>query len=73
MAKIAGLPCVTCGNYGVQVHHIREERIKDDFLTIPLCPDCHTGGFSIHMDKRNFENVYGNELALLAKTIKNLQ
>ena len=73
MAKIAELPCATCGKKGVNVHHIRAERIKDDFLTIPLCPGCHTGAFSIHMDKRNFENVYGSELKLLADTIEALQ
>jgi hypothetical protein len=72
MAKVAQLPCVACGAIGVHVHHIRVERIKDDFLTIPLCPECHTGPFSIHMSKVQFECVYGSELHLLAKTIKEL-
>ena len=72
MAKVSQLPCVACGSIGVHVHHIRTERIKDDYLTIPLCPDCHTGDFSIHMSKRQFEDVYGSELHLLAKTIKAL-
>ena len=72
MDKVASLPCVACSNYVVHVHHIRTERIKNDFLTIPLCPECHMGVFSIHKDKRNFQNVYGSELELLAKTIERL-
>jgi len=73
MSKVAQLNCIACDSHGVQVHHIRSERIKNDFLTIPLCPGCHTGSFSIHMDKKNFENVYGSELHLLAKTLKKLE
>lgn len=72
MGRIAALPCCACGAHGVHVHHIREERIKDNFLTIPLCPDCHLGDFSIHKSKRQFENIYGSELQLLAKTIEQL-
>jgi hypothetical protein len=72
MSRVAGLPCIACGNHGVHVHHIRAERIKNDFLVIPLCPDCHTGDFSIHKSKRQFEGIYGSELELLAKTIEAL-
>ncbi len=73
MARIAELPCITCGKSGVHVHHIRVERIKNDFLTIPLCPDCHMGCFSIHKSKRQFTAVYGSELQLLAQTIEALE
>ena len=72
MGKIADLNCVACGAFGVHVHHIRTERIKNNYLTIPLCPSCHVGDFSIHKSKRQFENVYGCELILLAKTIEKL-
>ena len=72
MAKVAKLHCIACGTFGVHVHHIREERIKNDFLTIPLCPECHIGDFSIHKSKRQFEGIYGSELNLLAKTIEAL-
>lgn len=70
MGKVAKLDCIACGAYGVHVHHIRAERIKEDCLTIPLCPECHMGAFSIHKSKRQFENIYGSELHLLAKTIE---
>lgn len=71
MGKVAGLGCLICG-LPAQVHHIREERIKNDFLTVPLCIEHHTGSFSIHMAKREFQNIYGSELELLAKTIEKL-
>lgn len=65
------LGCLVCGSPAL-AHHIREERIRDDFLTIPLCYEHHQGDFSIHMAKREFENIYGSELNLLAETIKRL-
>lgn len=68
MRRVAELPCVACGKHGVHVHHARSERIKNDYFTIALCPECHTGPFSIHMAQRQFENVYGSELELVAKT-----
>ena len=72
MGRVAELPCITCGSVEVQVHHIREERIKNHYLTVPLCFQCHLGAFSIHKSKRQFESVYGCELTLLAKTIEAL-
>jgi hypothetical protein len=72
MGKIASMPCIACGAFGVHVHHIREERIKNDWLTIPLCPSCHLGDFSIHKSKRQFINIYGSELELLAQTIESM-
>jgi len=72
MSKVAQLDCIACGKHGVHVHHIRTERIKSDFLTVPLCPECHTGDFSIHGSKEQFTNIYGSELDLLAQTIERL-
>jgi len=71
MQKVRELGCLICGS-PASAHHIRTERVKSDWLTIPLCPDHHTGDFSIHMSKREFENIYGSELDLLAETIKKL-
>jgi len=70
MERVSKLDCIACNAFGVHVHHIRTERIKSDFLTIPLCPGCHMGDFSIHKSKQQFEAVYGSELQLLAKTIE---
>ena len=63
-------PCCACGAKGVQVHHINTGmgRLKDHKQTIPLCPDCHIGPFSIHRTKKAFEEVYGPAESLLDKT-----
>jgi len=72
MGRVAALGCLIC-KMPAHVHHIREERLKDNFLTIPLCPEHHMGDFSIHKSKRQFEDIYGSELQLLAKTIEQLE
>lgn len=71
MGRVAALGCLIC-QQPANVHHIRTERIKSDFLVIPLCREHHQGDFSIHMSKRQFENIYGSELKLLAQTIEKL-
>lgn len=43
---IAGLPCLVCGQYGVQIHHVTASihggRIsRNDFLVVPLAPQYH--------------------------------
>ncbi len=52
MGMVAQLPCACCGAHGVHVHHIREgqgmAQRASDFLTIPLCPDCHVGPLGPH-------------------------
>ena len=71
MGRVADLGCLIC-QQPANVHHIRTERIKSHFLTIPLCREHHQGDFSIHNGKREFENIYGSELHLLAQTIEKL-
>ena len=76
MGRIAQLPCIVCGAYPVQVHHIREgqgmaERASD-FLTIPLCPSCHVGPKGIHGDQSLWRIKKMDELDALAKTIEQL-
>lgn len=72
--RVARLPCATCGDYGVQIHHIREgqgmAQRADDWLAIPLCPSCHTGPQGIHGDKTMLRIMKGDELGLLADTLK---
>ena len=71
MGKVGELNCVACGSFPVHVHHLRGQK-RNNYLVVPLCPDCHTGAFSIHMDRKAFEAVYCSELFLLAKTIERL-
>lgn len=76
LGRIAQLPCACCGAHGVHVHHIREgqgmAQRASDFLTIPLCPDCHQGPQGVHGD-RSLMRVYKlSELDMLANTIMRL-
>lgn len=84
MARVAALGCILCRylNYGetpAQVHHIREEQgaaqRASDFLTVPLCPEHHTGGTGLHgLGRRAFERRYKlSELDLLAMTLELLE
>ncbi len=44
-------PCEICGNYGVEIHHIKKMplvRKRNDLMCIPLCPEHHRGEYSPH-------------------------
>ena len=75
MGRVAEIGCIICQS-PAQVHHIREGQgmgqRSSPWLTIPLCEPHHTGSLSIHKAKRQFEQLYGDELALLALTIRRL-
>lgn len=76
MARVASLPCACCGQYGVQVHHIRDgqgmSQRASNFLTVPLCPECHTGTYGVHGDKSRMRARKQSELDWLADTIERL-
>jgi hypothetical protein len=76
MGKVASLPCALCGTIPVQVHHIREgqgmSQRASDFLTIPLCPSCHTGPYGLHGDRSMLRIMKTSELDLLADTIQKM-
>ena len=69
--KLYELNCITCGAWGVQIHHITScgRRLGHDY-TIGLCPECHEGKFSIGNAKKSFVAKYGSEMELLEKTNK---
>lgn len=76
MGRVADLPCVLCGQHGVQVHHIREgqgmAQRASNWLVVPLCPSCHTGPLGVHGDKTMMRINKMTELDMLAKTIEAL-
>ena len=76
MGRVAQLPCACCGVTGVHVHHIREgqgmAQRASDWLTIPLCPDCHVGPLGVHGDKTMMRIRKLSELDMLADTIRKL-
>lgn len=78
MDRVAGLGCIVCRNAGfgetpALIHHIREgqggAQRAPNWLVVPLCPEHHVGGDSIHGDRQGFQARYGCELDLLAQTI----
>ena len=77
MSRVAALGCILpdCGQ-AADIHHIREgagmSQRSSHYLTIPLCKEHHQGSFSIHGSPRQFTNIYGSELDLLAATIQQL-
>lgn len=76
MDRVACLSCAVCGAEGVQVHHIREgqgmSQRASNWLTVPLCPGCHTGPMGIHGDRTMMRIRKLDELDLLADTIRRL-
>ena len=76
MGLVAALPCACCGAGGVQVHHLREgqgmSQRASNYLTVPLCPDCHTGPKGLHGDRSLLRIRKPGEMDLLAKTISQL-
>ena len=72
MAKVASLPCVICGYWPVQVHHVICGRFSQakasDFQTIPLCPQHHTDGpDAIHNGKESWVEKYGEDTDYLKR------
>ena len=76
MGRVAQMSCLVCGTEPVHVHHIREGQgmgqRAQNWLTVPLCPDCHTGPYGIHGDKSRMRAQKLDEIDLLAMTIERL-
>lgn len=82
MDKIASMHCICCYAMGnrndqpVHVHHIREgqgmSQRASNFLTIPLCPECHQGKNGVHGNRSYMNIAKVTELDLLAMTIERM-
>lgn len=75
MGMVASMSCACCGQPGPSnVHHIREgqgmSQRASNWLTIPLCYDCHQGVNGVHGDKSMMRIFDVNELDMLATTIQ---
>lgn len=70
MHAVKELSCGVCGQAGPsEAHHIEQGK---HFLTIPLCPDCHTGSFTgIHGQRRAWQKK--TEMSVLNETIGRLK
>ena len=71
LARIKALPCALCEAAAPsEAHHIIQHR---QYLAIPLCADCHRGGFNgIHGQRRLWSVKKVNEWDLLNETIKRI-
>ena len=76
MDRVAQLPCCTCGNEPVQLHHVREgqgmAQRASNWLVVPLCPSCHTGRHGVHGDKSMMRLKKMTEMDMLAMTLERL-
>jgi len=82
MHLVHALPCVVCTELGetqtshTQAHHVREgqgmSQRAQDWLTIPLCEDCHTGRSGIHGDRSRWRLACMDEMDALAWTIERM-
>ena len=77
MARIKQLQCICCTLLGrrqesvTDAHHIREDReARNDWLTIPLCYECHRSSLGVHGDKTYLRMLKMSEWGLLAATIE---
>jgi len=65
MAHMATLPCLGCGKWPVEVHHILQSMAgkitrRDHRYVVPLCSDCHRGRWGVH--------GIGSERGFMART-----
>ena len=81
MGRVAALGCILCrrlgyGEHAAEVHHVRTgqgaAQRASDWLTVPLCPDCHRGPNGIHGDRARLKSARVTEMDLLAQTISML-
>ena len=75
LSRLAAMPCALCGDFGVQIHHILEGRVKGrksgHFTAIPLCPSCHMDNNNgIHGGQAMLKVMKTTELELLAQTLE---
>lgn len=78
MFRVKELPCSVCGASGPSdAHHILEGRTpgrkSPDWLTIPLCKDCHVGSHNgIHGQRRVWDVLKKTEAQCLNDTLERL-
>lgn len=79
LQRVRDLGCLICRKMGyhntpASAHHCFDTSERDDYLTIPLCPEHHQGKTGFHgMGERAFNMTYKTtELKLLAQTYREL-
>jgi hypothetical protein len=73
MAAVAALPCLVCGVWPVEVHHVTGDgKPRSDFRVIPLCYECHRGPNGYHNAKATWIAKNGPDYLLLDAVAKML-
>ncbi len=78
LAKVAQLPCVVCGVYGVHVHHKTNAGFgmrASDYDTMPICSRHHqfgNYGEAIHSGVKEWERLHGSQEQHIATTREKL-
>ncbi len=78
MGRVAELSCCLCGGQPVEVHHARSGEAAgagqraSDWLTIPVCPECHRGSNGIHGNKSMLRITKKTELSLVSDTLERI-
>ena len=68
MARVAEMPCLVCGSWPVEVHHLPDPR--SDTRVIPLCQQHHRreyGPGAYHYSRRTFNAAHGSDADLLSR------
>lgn len=78
--RLAAMGCVCCELLDMEqvsetnIHHVREgqglAQRAGDFLTIPLCRECHQGKNGVHGNRQYLKMLRMTELDLLNYTLK---
>ena len=78
--RLVSIGCVCCDLLGMtqatatNIHHIREgqgmAQRAGDYLTIPLCKECHQGKNGVHGNRQYLKILRMTELDLLDYTLK---
>ena len=69
--RIKAMPCVVCSAPGPSEAHEIEQGLW--FLSVPLCADCHRGGFNgIHGQRRIWQARKLTEIGALNETLRRI-
>lgn len=69
LQRVAELQCAVCGTYPVQVHEPEQGKW---FISIPLCPECHTGDKGWHGTRDRWKLAKVTELSAINWTHEQL-
>ena len=68
--RVAALPCVVCGEPGPS--HVHEPDQGLWFVSLPLCPPCHTGPEGWHGTRQRWKLRRMSELQAINETLREL-